>query len=102
MQKNIDIQRAAYNKTRRDFLRTTTRGLGALAMGTLIAPNLLSSQTPQIPSNIPGHGGILQALHHAPKGKTGDLFISGRWAEPDRAIRLQARIDEALGQGNSG
>ncbi|MEM8970347.1 MAG: twin-arginine translocation signal domain-containing protein, partial [Bacteroidota bacterium] len=47
---NNDIQKAQYNQTRRDFLRTTTKGLGAAAIGSLIAPNLLTAQ----PNTVPG------------------------------------------------
>ncbi|MEM9722906.1 MAG: DUF1501 domain-containing protein [Bacteroidota bacterium] len=63
-----DIQKAVYNRTRREFLRTTTKGLGALSIGSLLSPNLLKGQT--IPSVARGeNGGILESLHHSAKAK---------------------------------
>ena len=69
-----DIQRAQYQKTRREFLRTTTKGLGALALGSLLIPEGLQGQS--VPSSMLSPGaesqvsqGILKALHHAPKAK---------------------------------
>ncbi|MTB51566.1 DUF1501 domain-containing protein [Lewinella sp. W8] len=61
-----DLQRAHYFATRREFLKTTTKGLGALALGGLLQPGLLSGQQP---APIVGGGGALGALHHAPKAK---------------------------------
>lgn len=63
---NPDIQRAEYLKTRRDFLRTTTKGLGALAMGSLLFPS--SGHTQQLRTEV-SEGGLLQQLHHVPKAK---------------------------------
>ncbi len=65
-----DIQKAKYLETRRKFLRTTSHGLGALALGGLIGPPLLKGQN-QVNSlqTIPNRGGILKSLHHAPKAK---------------------------------
>ncbi len=62
-----DIRDARYGKTRRDFLRTTTRGLGAVALSTLLSPDLSHAAS----SNMGpiSNGGILKALHHAPKAK---------------------------------
>ncbi len=73
MTTNTDLQLATYQKTRREFLRTTTKGLGALALGSMIFPDLLKGQAHN--SNygdqlgIPGGGGVLKALHHAPRAK---------------------------------
>ena len=66
MIKNTDLKKAQYLKTRREFLRTTTKGLGAMAIGSLLLPPTLQSQTT---NGLPNNGGILQALHHAPKAK---------------------------------
>lgn len=54
-----DLQRALANQNRREFLKKTTKGLGALALG-----GLLSSS-----SKVPDNGGVLKALHHAPRAK---------------------------------
>lgn len=70
---NNDIQQAQYRKTRREFLRTTSKGLGAAAIGSLLFPNVLSGQSRAAASiagsSVPGKGGVLDALHHAPKAK---------------------------------
>ena len=68
---NPEIRKANYRKTRREFLRTTTKGLGALAMGSLIAPNLFAEKTSIIkdPAMSAADRGILNALHHAPRAK---------------------------------
>lgn len=61
-----DLQRAQYWATRREFLRTTTKGLGALALGSLLSPDLLGGAAGGAPVN---GGGVLKKLHHAPKAK---------------------------------
>ena len=68
---NPEIRKAKYRKTRREFLRTTTKGLGALAMGSLIAPNLFAEKSSIIkdPAMSAADRGILNALHHAPRAK---------------------------------
>lgn len=63
---NPDIQKAQYLRTRREFLRTTTKGLGALAMGSLMFPSTGSTQ--HVTNSIP-EGGVLQQLHHVPTAK---------------------------------
>lgn len=63
---NPDLQKAEYLKTRREFLRTTTKGLGALAMGSLMFPSSGNSQ--HLATAAP-EGGVLQQLHHIPKAK---------------------------------
>lgn len=60
---NPDIQKAQYQKTRREFLRTTTKGLGAMAMGSLLFPSSGASQ--RLRTDLPDIGG----LHHVPKAK---------------------------------
>ncbi len=73
MIKNTDLKNAQYLKTRRDFLRTTTKGLGAAAIGSLLMPNFLQGHTNSSVGNMAplpnNNGGILKALHHAPKAK---------------------------------
>ena len=73
MSKNKEIQSAEYHKTRRQFLRNSSMGLGAMALGSLAGPNLLKGQSiagmNEMGQGIPGGGGILKALHHAPKAK---------------------------------
>ena len=67
---NPDIIRAAFQKNRRDFLRTTTKGLGAMALSSLAFPKMFGQNpSPSPASAAPGMGGILQHLHHAPKAK---------------------------------
>lgn len=63
---NPDIQKAQYLKTRREFLRTTTKGIGALAMGSLLFP---SAGQGQQAASLPTGGGVLKQLHHVPKAK---------------------------------
>lgn len=63
---NPDIQKAEYLKTRREFLRTTTKGLGALAMGSLMFPS--TGNTQHLTKVIP-ESGLLQQLHHVPTAK---------------------------------
>lgn len=70
---NTDLQNAQYLKTRREFLRTTTKGLGAMAIGSMLFPNLLAGQTSTASQltgvNSPGRGGVLKDFHHVPKAK---------------------------------
>ncbi len=63
---NPDIQKAEYLKTRREFLRTTTKGLGALAMGSLMFPS--TGNTQHLAKAVPENG-LLQQLHHVPTAK---------------------------------
>jgi hypothetical protein len=60
-----DLYQALLRRNRRNFLKTTTKGLGALALGGLIAPELFANPAPP----LAGGGGALSALHHAPKAK---------------------------------
>ncbi|MEM9526900.1 MAG: DUF1501 domain-containing protein [Bacteroidota bacterium] len=62
-----DLQRALYYRTRREFLKTTTKGMGALALGGLLSGNLLGSPNPV--EQVLNNGGALGRLHHAPKAK---------------------------------
>lgn len=61
-----DLQKAQYAKTRRDFLRTTSKGLGALALGSLMLPKGLQGQ---VSAPLSDNGGVLESLHHAPRAK---------------------------------
>ena len=63
-----DLTRALSRASRRDFLKQTTRGLGAMALGSLLAPDLLGSNPAALPT-VPGNGGVLSGYHHAPKAK---------------------------------
>ena len=63
-----DIQQAQFLETRRNFLRTTTKGLGAASIGSLILPNLLNGQTPTDTFSR-GTNGVLKGLHHIAKAK---------------------------------
>ena len=63
-----DIQKAQYHQTRRAFLRTTSKGLGSLALGSMLFPQWGQSQSTL--NHLGGSGGgILKALHHAPTAK---------------------------------
>jgi hypothetical protein len=63
-----EIERAQYLRTRRQFLRTTSKGLGAAAVASLLGFELFGEK------DRPGHplatgGGILERLHHTPRAK---------------------------------
>ncbi|OAV44573.1 DUF1501 domain-containing protein [Lewinella sp. 4G2] len=64
-----DIQRAYLRASRRDFLKTTSKGLGALALGSLIAPGQLFAGAEKGLVTGPGNGGAMPNYHHAPKAK---------------------------------
>ena len=64
---NTDISRAQYKQTRREFLGTTTKGLGAMAMGSLLFPGMANASSFGVANA--GNGGILKAPHYAPKAK---------------------------------
>jgi hypothetical protein len=59
-----ELQRLRYLSTRRDFLKTTTKGLGAAALSTLLGNSPVLGAGPGA-----GPGGALRALHHAPRAK---------------------------------
>ena len=63
-----DLQKARYHATRREFLRTTTKGLGGMALSSL----LLGGTAGAVSSGgvrPAGGGGVLDRLHHAPRAK---------------------------------
>ena len=69
-----DIQVARYLKHRREFLRQTTKGIGAMALGSLLLGDHVYGQTklnqrePEL--HLSGRrGGVMDVLHHAPKAK---------------------------------
>ena len=65
-----DLSRAYYRRTRRAFLRDTTKGLGAAALASLLGPADLLGGVTSGPAGLPGGpGGALGNLHHAPKAK---------------------------------
>ena len=63
---NPDLHHAQYKSTRREFLRNTTRGLGALALSSLFLPKGFAQK--EKPSSA-GMEGVLGQLHHAAKAK---------------------------------
>lgn len=63
-----DIQQAQFLETRRNFLRTTTKGLGAASIGSLVLPRVLTGQT-SADSFSQGTNGVLKGLHHIAKAK---------------------------------
>ncbi|MEM6699313.1 MAG: DUF1501 domain-containing protein [Bacteroidota bacterium] len=68
MKLNNDIKQASYLKTRRSFLRTTTKGLGAMALGSLLLPDWSKGQA-NLDLALPKGDGLLNHLHHVPKAK---------------------------------
>ena len=62
-------QSLRYQNTRRDFLKNTSKGLGALAISSLLNPNAYGQAANTDPTLINTNGGILQSLHHMPKAK---------------------------------
>ena len=52
MKNNIDVQKAQYLKTRREFLRTTTKGLGAAAIGSLLLPGLMGQSAAPVDATL--------------------------------------------------
>lgn len=63
-----DIQRALLRANRREFLKTTTKGLGAMALAGLINPGQLLARNN---AGLAGGGtnGVMPNYHHAPKAK---------------------------------
>ena len=66
---NTDLLQAQYLKNRREFLRTTTKSLGTLALGSLLFLETIFGQTNSKNATITGNGGILKEFHHAPSVK---------------------------------
>ncbi|MEO1011644.1 MAG: DUF1501 domain-containing protein [Bacteroidota bacterium] len=64
-----EIQNSEYLRTRRDFLRTTTRGLGSLALGSLLLPDMLKASPGTIDRAVLNNGGVIRQLHHTPRVK---------------------------------
>ncbi|WP_209332292.1 DUF1501 domain-containing protein [Lunatimonas salinarum] len=65
-----EIQANEYFKTRREFLQKTSRGLGGLALGSLLFPNFLkASGSAEIDRQLVNNRGILGGTHHTPKAK---------------------------------
>ncbi len=80
--------------TRRTFLRQSTTGLGALALGSLLNPRLLAAPGAN-PLAVPG---ALQALHFAPKAKRVIyLFMSGAPSHLD-LFDPKPKLTEMTGQ----
>jgi hypothetical protein len=65
-----DLTRAHYRATRREFLKTTTKGLGGLALSSLLLPGapIAIGTGAEVIRKTSG-GGVLGQLHHAPKAK---------------------------------
>ena len=118
-----EIRENQYLKTRRDFLRTTSKGLGALAIGNLLLGDVSGAGNPGLSERgnelLNTNGGILKSLHHSRKAKrviylfqSGgpsqiELFdykpeLSRRWGEeiPD-SVRGNQRITGMLAAQSS-
>lgn len=71
--KKTEIQQAQYFQTRREFLSKSTKGLGALAIGSLLFPDLTGAQNALVAAQnqdkLIQSGGILSSLHHSRKAK---------------------------------
>lgn len=66
---NSSIHNKFYHNTRRDFLKETSKGLGALALSSLFQTDLLGSSMSSDLALANDTGGILKSLHHMPKAK---------------------------------
>ena len=67
-----EIREIQYRKTRRDFLQTTSKGLGALALSNLLLGNISGAGNANFPNNhdlLNPNGGTLKSLHHTQKAK---------------------------------
>ncbi len=66
----FDLQKIKYNQNRREFLNTTTKGIGVMALASLMFPDLALGKTKK-PSdaNFIDQGGVLNGFHHLPKAK---------------------------------
>ncbi len=65
---NKKKQEAHFLKTRREFLRTTSKGLGAISIGSLLLPSFVRGQSSA--THISGRSsGVLDGLHHLAKAK---------------------------------
>lgn len=64
-----DIQSKEYLRTRRDFLRTTSKGLGGLALSSLLFPDTLKASSKEMHRKMLSDNGVLGKPHHAPKAK---------------------------------
>lgn len=65
-----EIHAKEYQKTRREFLKKTSRGLGGLALGGLLFPDTLrASDSKEIDRQRVKNSGVLGGTHHAPKAK---------------------------------
>lgn len=64
-----DLSRALYRRTRREFLQRTTKGLGAMALASLVNPGSLFGGANAVGTPSVGPGGALGGLHHAPRAK---------------------------------
>ncbi|SEI93507.1 Protein of unknown function [Cyclobacterium xiamenense] len=65
-----EIQANEYLKTRREFLKKTSRGLGGLALGGLLFPDALkATDSKEMDRQLVKNGGILGGPHYAPKAK---------------------------------
>jgi hypothetical protein len=64
-----EIRSNEYLRTRRDFLRTTSRGLGGLALSSLLLPNALNASSKLLDQKLLNDNGILGGPHHLPKAK---------------------------------
>jgi len=65
-----EIQDKEYLRTRRDFLKTTSRGLGGLALSSLLFPDSLKAKaSKELDRKMLGDDGVLGSPHHLPKAK---------------------------------
>ena len=88
-----DLRLANYKKTRREFLRKTTQGLGSLALGSLIHPNLFAAPTPMQQS-----GGILKDFHHSPKAKRIIYLFQGGAPSQIELLDYKPMLNQLWGQ----
>src|SRR4051812_327333 len=81
--------------TRRAFLQKSSTGLGALALGSLLSPNLFGAGSSPTGMAVPG---ALPQLHFAPKAKRIIyLFMSGAPSHLD-LFDPKPKLTEMTGQ----
>src|SRR3954464_12588136 len=82
--------------TRRQFFGRTASGIGTAALASLLNPQLFSGAAAA--ASAPGMGGVLPALHFAPKAKRVIyLFMSGGPSHID-LLDYKAKLKEYQGQ----
>ncbi len=88
-----DLQRARYLATRREFLKTTTRGLGGLALSSLLLPTG-GAAAPAVGAG----GGVLKNLHYAPRARRVIYLFQGGAPSQFETFDYKPLLNERWGQ----